>query len=65
MTTGGSRRLSVQLWSYNYDPEPTGIGPMSGAWATAMRDRGHEVSVCALAQPGEHTSFHLIDGISV
>jgi colanic acid biosynthesis glycosyl transferase WcaI len=45
MTTGGSRRLRVQLWSYNYDPEPTGIGPLSRAWATAMWDRGHEISV--------------------
>jgi colanic acid biosynthesis glycosyl transferase WcaI len=45
MITGASRRLRVQLWSYNYDPEPTGIGPLSRAWATAMRDRGHEISV--------------------
>jgi colanic acid biosynthesis glycosyl transferase WcaI len=45
MTTEASRRLRVQLWSYNYDPEPTGIGPLSRAWATAMRDRGHEISV--------------------
>jgi colanic acid biosynthesis glycosyl transferase WcaI len=47
MTTGASRRLRVQLWSYNYDPEPTGIGPLSRAWATAMRDRGHQISVVA------------------
>jgi colanic acid biosynthesis glycosyl transferase WcaI len=47
MTNGASRRLRVQLWSYNYDPEPTGIGPLSKAWATAMRDRGHEITVVA------------------
>jgi colanic acid biosynthesis glycosyl transferase WcaI len=45
MTAGASRGLRAQLWSYNYDPEPTGIGPLSRAWATAMRDRGHEISV--------------------
>lgn len=37
--------LHLQLWSYNYDPEPTGIGPVSAAWARAMRDRGHRVEV--------------------
>lgn len=25
----GGPSLRVQLWSYNYDPEPTGIGPVS------------------------------------
>lgn len=43
----GASRLRVQLWSYNYDPEPTGIGPLSTAWAQAMTARGHEVSVVA------------------
>jgi putative colanic acid biosynthesis glycosyltransferase WcaI len=37
--------LRIQLWSYNYDPEPTGIGPVSGAWARAMQRRGHAVEV--------------------
>lgn len=40
-------RLNVQLWSYNYDPEPTGIGPVSRAWAEGLRDRGHQVEVIA------------------
>src|SRR4051794_26276032 len=39
--------MRVQLWSYNYDPEPTGIAPVSTTWARAMRDRGHDVSVVA------------------
>src|SRR3954462_5388469 len=40
-------RLRIQLWSYNYDPEPTGIGPVSKVWAEGLRDRGHEVEVIA------------------
>lgn len=39
--------MKIQLWSYNYDPEPTGIGPVSRTWAHAMRDRGHEIHVVA------------------
>lgn len=39
--------LNIQLWSYNYDPEPTGIGPVSRAWAEGLRDRGHHVEVVA------------------
>jgi colanic acid biosynthesis glycosyl transferase WcaI len=39
--------LKVQLWSYNYDPEPTGIGPVSRVWAEGLRDRGHHVEVVA------------------
>ncbi len=39
--------VKIQLWSYNYDPEPTGIGPLSTVWARAMRDRGHDVEVIA------------------
>jgi colanic acid biosynthesis glycosyl transferase WcaI len=37
--------LRIQLWSYNYDPEPTGIGPVSRSWAEGLRDRGHQVEV--------------------
>jgi colanic acid biosynthesis glycosyl transferase WcaI len=37
----------VQLWSYNYDPEPQGIAPLSGMLARALRARGHEVLVVA------------------
>ncbi len=40
--------MYIQLWSYNYDPEPTGIAPLAGVWARAMRDRGHRLEVvCA------------------
>jgi colanic acid biosynthesis glycosyl transferase WcaI len=39
--------MRIQLWSYNYDPEPTGIAPLSTVWAAAMRDRGHDVEVVA------------------
>ena len=39
--------MRIQLWSYNYDPEPSGIAPLSGVWARAMRARGHEVEVIA------------------
>lgn len=39
--------MKIQLWSYNYDPEPTGIGPVSRAWAEGLRDRGHQVEVVA------------------
>lgn len=42
--TGG---LRVQLWSYNYAPEPTGIAPVSTVWAREMRTMGHEVEVVA------------------
>ena len=41
------RPLTVQLWSYNYDPEPTGIGIVSTVWARGLRDRGHHVEVVA------------------
>ena len=39
--------MKIQLWSYNYDPEPTGIAPLSRVWVHAMRERGHEVDVVA------------------
>jgi colanic acid biosynthesis glycosyl transferase WcaI len=39
--------MDVQLWSYNYDPEPTGIGIVSTVWARGLRDRGHRVEVVA------------------
>ncbi|MGH2992451.1 MAG: glycosyltransferase family 4 protein [Solirubrobacterales bacterium] len=44
-TTRRGRRLRVQLWSYNYAPEPTGIGPVSTALAEGLRDMGHVVEV--------------------
>lgn len=39
--------MDIQLWSYNFDPEPTGIGIVSTVWACGLRDRGHRVSVVA------------------
>lgn len=39
--------MRIQLWSYNYDPEPSGIAPLSGVWARAMKARGHTVDVVA------------------
>jgi colanic acid biosynthesis glycosyl transferase WcaI len=39
--------MRIQLWSYNYAPEPTGIAPISTVWAQAMRERGHDVDVVA------------------
>ena len=39
--------MRIQLWSYNYDPEPSGIAPLSRAWAEAMAERGHELEVVA------------------
>jgi colanic acid biosynthesis glycosyl transferase WcaI len=39
--------MKIQLWSYNYAPEPTGIGPVSRTWAEAMAELGHEVTVVA------------------
>jgi colanic acid biosynthesis glycosyl transferase WcaI len=41
------RRLHIQLWSCNYAPEPSGIAPLSAAWAQAMLARGHRVEVIA------------------
>lgn len=42
-----ARPLHVQLWSYNYDPEPTGIGPVSKVLAEGLRSRGHHIEVVA------------------
>lgn len=39
--------MHVQLWSCQYDPEPTGIGPVSRVLARGLLDRGHEVEVVA------------------
>jgi len=39
--------MRIQLWSYNYDPEPCGIAPLSGVWARAMKAGGHDVEVIA------------------
>lgn len=39
--------MRIQLWSYNYAPEETGIGIVSSVWAQAMSARGHDVRVIA------------------
>lgn len=39
--------MRVHLFSYNYAPEPTGIAPVSTAWAEAVAAAGHEVRVTA------------------
>lgn len=39
--------LRIQLWSYNFAPEPTGIGIVSTVWARGLRDLGHRVEVVA------------------
>ena len=39
--------MRIQLWSYNYAPEPLGIAPVSRAYALAMAERGHQVEVVA------------------
>ncbi len=47
MKVADNRRLKIQLWSYNFDPEPTGIGIVSTVCAHGLRDLGHEVEVVA------------------
>jgi colanic acid biosynthesis glycosyl transferase WcaI len=39
--------VRLQLWSYNYDPEPIGIAPVATTWARTMQERGHDVEVVA------------------
>lgn len=39
--------MRIQLWSYNYDPEPQGIAPLSRMLAVELSERGHEVLVVA------------------
>lgn len=39
--------MRIQLWSYNYDPEPQGIAPLSAMLAQGLRDLGHDVLVVA------------------
>ena len=42
-----SDHLRIQLLSYNYDPEPTGIAPIAAVWAREMHCRGHSIEVVA------------------
>jgi colanic acid biosynthesis glycosyl transferase WcaI len=39
--------MRIQLWSYNYDPEPQGIAPLSRMLAMELAARGHEILVIA------------------
>jgi len=39
--------MRIQLWSYNYAPEPQGIAPLSEMLARSLAARGHEVLVVA------------------
>ena len=39
--------MRIQLWSYNYDPEPQGIAPLSGMLARSLQALGHAVTVVA------------------
>lgn len=39
--------MQIQLWSYNYDPEPSGIAPLSTVFASELAARGHLVTVVA------------------
>lgn len=37
--------MRVQIWSYNYAPEPQGIAPLSAMLAEGLYARGHKVTV--------------------
>ena len=37
--------LRIDLWTWQYEPEPTGIGPVAASWARSMSDRGYDVRV--------------------
>jgi colanic acid biosynthesis glycosyl transferase WcaI len=39
--------MRIQLWSYNYDPEPQGIAPLSRMLAMELCERGHELLIVA------------------
>lgn len=47
MTAPRPDPLRVQIWSYNYDPEPQGIAPLTTVVAETLRARGHDVLVVA------------------
>jgi colanic acid biosynthesis glycosyl transferase WcaI len=42
-----SDRRRLQLWSYNYAPEPTGIAPVSASLARQLSEKGWDVQVVA------------------
>ena len=37
--------LRIDLWTWQYEPEPTGIGPVAASWARSMKARGHDLRV--------------------
>jgi hypothetical protein len=37
--------MRIQLWSWNYEPEPTCMRPIAALCVGAMRARGHEIEV--------------------
>ncbi len=39
------KALGIQLWCWNYTPEPTAMGPIATLWARMMLEQGHDVSV--------------------
>jgi colanic acid biosynthesis glycosyl transferase WcaI len=39
--------MRIQLWSYNYDPEPQGIAPLSRMLAVELSARGHDILVAS------------------
>lgn len=39
--------MRIQLWSYNYNPEPQGIAPLSRMLAVELSARGHDVLVAS------------------
>lgn len=41
------RLVHIQLWSYNYSPEPQGIAPLTAMLAKELLARGHEPLVVA------------------
>lgn len=43
----GCTSVRIQIWSYNYAPEPQGIAPLSTVLAETLGRRGHDVLVVA------------------
>jgi colanic acid biosynthesis glycosyl transferase WcaI len=39
--------MRLQLWSWNYAPEPTAMGPIAALWTSTMRARGYDIDVVA------------------
>jgi colanic acid biosynthesis glycosyl transferase WcaI len=39
--------MRIQLWTCDYEPQPSGIAPLAGAIARELASRGHELKVVA------------------